>query len=244
MNYDFQTNWKTLIKPLLHTPQIESAIRYGTVAFLKNELRSIVYENHMEEYERRLVGRRYRSAMKRRCDEYLETHPDFLKYDKKHRPLHYCRNDRILNFEEDFEIEIGQKLIDAGILLPDKNEPNEETYPVEEDLQNAWDEYFGSDTHNKYMEYKNKVIEPYWNDYLDGEYEAYCLYGGCHWYNPTFSLTLAKMVVPTEKWRVKYGRYHTTVVNETGDRVFDILYYDPSDGTFGGTKALKHAQEN
>ncbi len=241
MNYDFQANWDTLIKPLLHTAPIQRAIRNGTIAYLKNELKSLVYNNHMTEYERRLCGRQYQIALKDKCDEYLKTHPDFLKYDKSKRPVYYCRNDHILNMEEEFDIAVQPKLVEAGILLPDENEPDKDKYPVEEDLENAWDEYYGSETHNKYMDYRNKVIEPYWQDFLDSDYEAYCLYGGCHWYNPTFSYTLAKMVAPTEKWRVKYGRYHTTVVNDTGDKVFDILYFDPRDETKGGAKALDHA---
>jgi len=43
--------------------------------------------------------------------------------------------------------------------------------------------------------------------------DSYCLIGGCHWLNPTFCLTLAKIIMPKERWKIKRSDYHTTVVN-------------------------------
>ena len=62
--------------------------------------------------------------------------------------------------------------------------------------------------------------------------------GACHWWNPTFSLTLAKLVYPNEKWKIKKGFYHTTVVNLNESLVFDILYFDENEEMKGGTLAL------
>lgn len=243
MNFDFKANWNTLIKPLLHTKRIQNAIKKGTVAFLKSELKDIIFTSRMTEYERSLSctnRAEYKKLLQERCNEYLQEHP-YLLYDKTKQPIYFANTDRMLNIEEDFVITVESKLVDAGILKLDDNEPNEDKFPDDSDLENAYDTYYASDAYTKYCEYKQKVIEPYWNDYLDSNYEAYCLYGACHWYNPTFSYELAKMVAPNEVWKVKRGNIHTTVVNETGDKVFDILYYDEFDATKGGEKALADA---
>ncbi len=55
--------------------------------------------------------------------------------------------------------------------------------------------------------------------------ESYYLPCACHWYSPTFMLTLARLVEPTEHWAVRTGPEHTTVVNRARTRVFDLIYW-------------------
>ena len=88
--------------------------------------------------------------------------------------------------------------------------------------------------------YRN-VLEPYVKHYKKTHMDSYCLWGGCHWWNPTFGLTLAKIVMPNEKWRVRSSEYHTTIVNCGDTKIFDILYYDKDDETFGGCKAYNYS---
>ena len=66
-------------------------------------------------------------------------------------------------------------------------------------------------------------------DHIKDDLETYHLCGGCHWYNPTFGLELAKLVEPKEKWRVRMGTNHTTVINKAGTKVFDLLYWGAND---------------
>ena len=71
--------------------------------------------------------------------------------------------------------------------------------------------------------------------------DSYCLIGGCHWWNPTFCLTLANIVMPNEKWIVINSDYHTTVVNSDCTKIFDILYFDENDKSFGGDLAYENS---
>lgn len=78
----------------------------------------------------------------------------------------------------------------------------------------------------------------------EDEYGYYVMSGACHWWNPTFSLTLAGLMFPDEQWEVLSSNVHTTVVNKEKSRVFDILYYEhqcPGDVTLGGIKAIHDA---
>lgn len=55
--------------------------------------------------------------------------------------------------------------------------------------------------------------------------ESYCLFGSCHSYAPTFELTLARLVEPNEEWIIKTSDIHTTVINKSKTKVFDLLYW-------------------
>lgn len=69
------------------------------------------------------------------------------------------------------------------------------------------------------------------------------MFGACHWWNPTFGLTLAKIIYPNEKWIIKSSDYHTTIVNKSENLVFDILYFDENDEMKGGKKAIFDASK-
>jgi len=53
--------------------------------------------------------------------------------------------------------------------------------------------------------------------------QNYILIGSCHWINPTFSLTLARIIFPAEKWEIVESDDHTSVFNEQCTMCFDIL---------------------
>jgi hypothetical protein len=61
--------------------------------------------------------------------------------------------------------------------------------------------------------------------------------------SPTFGLTLAKIIYPNEKWIVKKGFHHTTIVNKNETLVFDILYFDENDEMKGGKLAISDAEK-
>jgi len=73
---------------------------------------------------------------------------------------------------------------------------------------------------------QERILKPYtdWNA-IKYDLESYYLCGGCHALNPTLGLTLARLVEPTETWRVLSSNEHTTVINSDNSRVFDLIYW-------------------
>ena len=53
----------------------------------------------------------------------------------------------------------------------------------------------------------------------------YVLFHSCHWWARTFELELARLVEPNERWRIRSGPKHTTVVNRGDTKVFDLLFW-------------------
>ena len=103
------------------------------------------------------------------------------------------------------------------------------------------------------MRMQQQILRPYtcW-DAIKYDPETYYLSGACHWYNPTFCLTLARLVEPREQWFVQTSNKHTTVVNREKTKIFDLLYWcndgrlerhmfgspvQQSDETMGGLQA-------
>lgn len=151
-------------------------------------------------------------------------------YDSNNCPASYERGDGWIMYMCEYEEKLVEKLLQTGILKKDENEPLNE-----EDL----DEYFNdSDNFINYTNYKNQIIKPFIKHHENNCLRSYQMFGACHWWNPTFSLTLAKLIYPNEKWKIKKGFYHTTVVNSNETLVFDILYFNENEETKGGTIAL------
>ena len=159
-------------------------------------------------------------------------HKDII-YDSNKCPAFYQRGDGWYSYILDYEDKLTEKLLQSGYLHEDENKPNED-YD---------DEYFDSDEHNEYENYKQSVIEPFIKHHEKNSLRAYQMFGACHWWNPTFCLTLAKTIYPNEKWIVKEGFYHTTIVNKNESLVFDILYFDENDETKGGKIAISDASK-
>ena len=156
------------------------------------------------------------------------------EYDSKNCPADYGRGDGWAQYIHEYEEQLVEKLLKTGILKKDENEPLHE-----DDLdEDALDDYYQTDNFTKYINYKNQIIEPFIKYHENTCLRAYQMIGACHWWNPTFSLTLAKLVYPNEKWKVKKGFHHTTVVNSNETLVFDILYFDENEEMKGGTLAL------
>lgn len=84
----------------------------------------------------------------------------------------------------------------------------------------------------------NEVV-PRAREHMKTAIEAYQMWGACHWWNPSFGLTLAKIILPNEKWVIQKGRDHTTVTNEGRTLVFDILRAYVHSETLGGKNALE-----
>ena len=128
-------------------------------------------------------------------------------------------------------------------MLTDSNEPVKASFENECDYEEALEDYWGNDKHNEYEQYRQTVLEPYVNKQLEQHYISYALYSGCHFWNPTFGLTLAKLVCPTEEWELLISELHTTIVNTDRTKCFDVLFYE-QDESFGGVKALSAATHN
>lgn len=149
-------------------------------------------------------------------------------YDPNKCPAFYQRGDGWDTYISEYEEKLCEKFLQTGYLKKDENEPDED----------CCDEYFYSDEFNEYENYKKSVIEPFIKHHEKTSLRAYQMFGACHWWNPTFCLTLAKIIYPNEKWIVKEGKYHTTIVNANESLVFDILYFDEDNETKGGQSAI------
>ena len=151
-------------------------------------------------------------------------------YDCNKCPASYGRGDAWIVYMDEFEESLTKKLIASGFL---KNNEN-----ISLDDAGEFDEDFDEDFDEEYINYKNELIKPFIKHHEKTSLRAYQMFGACHWWNPTFCLTLAKIIYPNEKWQVKKGFYHTTIVNSDESLVFDILYFDENDTNKGGSLAI------
>ena len=158
-------------------------------------------------------------------------------YDDNKCPAEYGRGDGWAQYIDEYEENLCEKLVATGILKEDKN------IPLTND-NGEIDDYLETDNFEKYEKYKNKIIKPFIKHHKKTSLRSYQMFGSCHWWNPTFSLTLAKLIYPNEKWSVKKGHHHTTVVNSKQILVFDILYFNENDATKGGSLALLESSKN
>lgn len=214
MNYDFKANWETVIMPLLRTQRMRRAMKQGITDFIE-EANPCRHISNQLKYQ--------------------------LKYHTKWFPHDYSNFDDGQEYLDYEFIELPKHLIERGVLLEDENAPRREDYDNDDKYEYAYSYYH--EVYNskceKYRKYSMNVCKPYVYIWFEKRYQSYCLYGGCHWWNPTFGLELAKMVMPCVKWIVKKGAVHTTVTTKEEDLVFDILMYEEKDEeTLGGSFAL------
>jgi len=146
-------------------------------------------------------------------------------YDPNKCPASYGRGDGWLMYMDEYEESLTTKLLETGFLKQDENIPSDD-----DEFENYFDE--------EYINYKNNIIKPFIIHHEKTSLRAYQMFGACHWWNPTFCLTLAKIVYPNQNWKIKKGFYHTTIVNSDESLVFDILYFDENDSTKGGSLAI------
>lgn len=210
MNYNFTENWQDIIVPLLTTNKVKKSIKNGILGYMNNALH---------------------------CEKQLTSYQDIYDYfNKKNRyhinkhcsPADYCSSDASMMSQQYWEDELIEKLEKNGMVKPFEYDDSIE----DDDIIN--------DKYEDYREqYLQPILKPYIENYKKNHMDSYRLWGGCHWWNPTFGLTLAQLVLPNEKWIVRESEYHTTVVNEDETKVFDILYYDEDDETLGGKDAYE-----
>lgn len=157
-------------------------------------------------------------------------------YDSNKSPAFYERGDGWSEYIDNYREKLEEKLIETGYLKKDKNEPltNE---------NDELDDYIETENYNIYENYKEQLMKPFIEYHEKTCIRAYQIFGACHWWNPTFGLTLAKIIYPNEKWTIKKGFYHTTIINKTETLVFDILYFDENDETRGGNFAISEASK-
>ena len=216
MNYDFITNWKTEIMPLLDNEELQTAIKKGIQSYLKS-WRNRNKKNGVDTSE---IGKYSKNKL-----------PVF--YSKKVGQYEMCE----MGKEEDLEIELWFK----GVLKEDILAPNRNDYIDDCEHENALEIYLTTNDGVKYEKYKQKILKPYMEEWRKNNYHSYCLYGGCYWWSKTFSLTLAKLLMPSEVWGCIENDIHSIITNEDKSKVFDILCYNPYDDTFGGKEALYDA---
>jgi len=176
-------------------------------------------------------------SIKRGIIKFIESGKSYngAKYDKDLYPADYSPGDFFDMYIESFEKKLTKKLLSTGQLKHDENDIN----PNEYDLYVCYDPRY-----KEYMTYKNKILEPFVKHHMKNCLEAYQMFHACHWWNPTFCFTLAKIVYPNEVWSIRKGsspheKYgHTTIINKEKNLLFDILYFDEKDETLGASKAL------
>ena len=151
-------------------------------------------------------------------------------YDSKKCPASYSSNDSWYTHLEDFKEKLTNTLTETGFL---KQPPI-----IDDDIE--FDECLEC---LQYEKYKDEALEPFIKHHEKTSLRAYQLFGACHWWNPTFSLALAKLIYPNEKWNILRGNCHTTIVNKDATLVFDILYFDELDVSLGGSNAIEQARK-
>ena len=145
------------------------------------------------------------------------------KYESVRCPASYQTSDGWCTYLDEYKETITEKLLQSGFLKTD------DTEQLEDD-----DDYYNEE----YEIYKHKILEPFIKHHCTTSLRSYQMFGACHWWNPTFCLTLAKIIYPNEKWQIRKGVDHTTIVNLNMTLVFDILYFNETDNTFGGKEAI------
>lgn len=190
-------------------------------------------------------------AIRKGVNDYLDNwENNTKKYKKNTPPANYSSNDYYYMLTERQEDILMEKLRQEGKL------PQEYLDLEHGDANDSDDEDDGI----KWFEMREEILAPYftWKE-IKYRLETYYLSGGCHWYAPTFELTLARLVEPNEKWRVRVGDKHTTVINAYKTKVFDLLYWanddrlenylfgdpiseDKIDPTLGGKEAYENSK--
>lgn len=157
-------------------------------------------------------------------------------YNPNKCPAFYERGDGWSVYIDDYEEKLTEKFLETGFLKKDENEPTTND-------DGEMDDYIESDNYIIYENYKNSILYQFIKHHEKTSLRAYQMFGACHWWNPTFGLTLAKIIYPNEKWIVKRGEHHTTIVNKNEMLVFDILYFDENDEMKGGKQAISDASK-
>ena len=162
-----------------------------------------------------LSTRRIKTCVTQAINTYLKCVAPEQKYDKKHAPAYYTSWGFYVDRASEYENKMIAKLVRAGQFRKKAKGEDEDDY---------------------YELYLKDRVKPYTDHFDRTNIAAYQCMGACFYWNTTFGLLLASLVEPTEKWRILKSAWHATVVNEDMTKVFDILYWDPTDVTGSGSR--------
>ena len=150
-----------------------------------------------------------KKALRTGINDYLLNFPGNDKYKKNTCPAKYSSNDgycMLMDRKGEMYIEElakNNKLPKKYLNLKNNKDYCMELFFMEEDIKKPL------------YQWKN----------IKYDLESYFLSGSCYSYAPTFELTLAKLVEPNEKWMVRVGENHATVINKEETKIFDLLYW-------------------
>lgn len=204
-----------------------------------------------------LSNPKIKMAIKKGVNSFLRCHKISGKYEEHKMPAYYSTSDGyaelMLRKQEKFFADLKQKgKWHCDLRSTDVELLKQDGVILEEEDSEDEDEDFWI----LQAQVEGMIFEHYHRQLKREDLESYVFMHSCHWWAPTFELTLAKLVEPKEKWRVIQSDKHSTVVNKDNTRVFDILYWAIDgrlnsyvlgevileiDPTLGGKKALEDA---
>jgi len=176
-----------------------------------------------------------KKAIRRGIQRFIKSGQcDIKEYDPARLPYEYGRNyDEFCNMEEN----LAERLVKTGYLKPCPESDEPESH----------------EKVDRYFHKRSELIEPFIRINMKNSLRGYQMFSACHWWNPTFGLTLARIIYPNEKWRIMSGYKttpdpgyndggHTTIINATGTMTFDILYFNDSDESKGAKKIIQDTE--
>ena len=187
-----------------------------------------------------LETKKVKSAIKRGIKDYIKWYlprNEWTSYRSDVLPYYWARGDYDGIIIDEIEEEIICMLEKNNILMT--YDEFKKKHIKKDEKRDECD--YEDEIYQKYEDYKYPLIKPYIRSAEKKNWESYAISGACHSWNSSFGYTLAKMVQPNEKWRIKTGRLHTTVVNKENTKVFDINIYDETEPDFDGKKAFQFA---
>lgn len=178
-------------------------------------------------------------AIRKGVNDYLKRTGGTKKYVKNTPPARYSSGDGYATF-------MDKKMENLIYQLRQENNLPKAFNKVENELSIF---YKSNNTNGDEMERLNDI---YFNEYnklyrkyfcwknIKHTMEPYVFYGACHWWAPTFCLTLANLVEPDQEWQIRKGEKHTTIINKNKTKVFDLVYWYLllDDNTLGGKQAF------
>ena len=172
-----------------------------------------------------LNNKKLLNAIRKGVNSYLAGFPACKKrYRKDTAPAYYTSSDGYYMLMDRKNEEMLEKLRNEN-KLPEKY-LRLESKIAEMDQEEYEEDDVGCKLQERLWRMKDKILKPYtdWNA-ICNDLETYVLMHSCHWWAPTFELILAKLVEPDEKWHVRIGEKHSTVINKDDTKCFDLLYW-------------------
>lgn len=208
------------------------------------------FKENWGEIYKRLDYHTIKCIIKSSIKKYLRDFNTNIKYDKNQFPFHYSSRNYDVIITDEEKDKLRERLTVDGTIEKDLKFPNYEKIlkKCRNDKNKAdlifdekYEKYLVSHQFYKYQKYCDKIMSPYINEMMKNNYKSYCFRGGCHYWNNTFCLKMATYIDPKEKWEVVSNHLHTTVVNKSRTKVFDILMYNENTEDFGGNEAYRFA---